>query len=139
MWRVIAFSLVLSAAFIGGIFNPFIALLGYVWFALFRPQEWLWFDVSGWRFSLWLGMLLLIRSALSGYLPNLTHRHSIAMVAVGVVAIVAHQQAIRPDISLQWLDFLLRLLIVAMLAISLLDTPRRLYWFSTTMALSFGF
>ena len=139
MLRVIAFSLVFGTAFIGGIFNPFIALLGYAWFALFRPQEWLWFDVSGWRFSFWLGILLLVRSALSGYLPNLTHRHSIAMVLVGLTAVIAHQGALRPDISLQWLDFFLRLIVVSLVAISLLDSTNRLYWFATTMALSFGF
>lgn len=139
MLRVIAFSLVMIVAFVGGILNPFIALLGYTWFALFRPQEWLWFDVSAWRFSLWLGLLLIIRSAVSGYLPNLTHRHSLMMVTVGLAAVVAHQQAIRPEISLQWLDFFLRLLIVALVAISLVDSTQRLYWFATAMALSFGF
>jgi hypothetical protein len=139
MLRVIAFTIILTIAFIGGFINPFIALLGYTWFALFRPQEWLWFDVSGFRFSLFLGILLLVRSAASGYLPNLTHRHSLAMVGALGAAVLAHQTAIRSEISAEWLDFLFRLVVVALVAVSLVDSNRRLYWFVATMALSFGF
>lgn len=139
MLRTLIFSGVITAFLVGGLANPFFALLGYVWFALFRPQEWVWIDISAFRFSLVLGVLLLVRSAISGYVPTLTHRHALATLGIFVAACVAHLSAVRPDVSASWLDYFARLGVVTMLVISLVDSEERIYWLITTIALSFGF
>ena len=61
--------------------NRFAALLLYVWFALFRPQEWMWVDVSAFRLSLLLGVLLVVPSLFTGIFPNLSHPLSLGTVA----------------------------------------------------------
>jgi hypothetical protein len=76
---------VLCAFVVGGVasvVSPFGALLFYVWFALFRPQEWLWIDITGYRPSLLIGVALVIRSLVSGVLPNLSHPLCAASVAI---------------------------------------------------------
>ena len=32
----------------------------YLWFALFRPQDWIWIDITSLRLSMVLGIILLV-------------------------------------------------------------------------------
>lgn len=129
----------ISFAIISGLITPFGALLGYIWFALFRPQEWVWVDISAFRFSLVLGMLLLLRSAIARRMPNITHPNSMAMLAFLGVSLVAQQGAVAPRVGWQWLEFLMWLVLVTLLLISIVDTQRRMWMTILTISASFGF
>ena len=61
-------------------FSWFAALLLYLWYALFRPQEFTWIDFSALHVSFVLGILLVIPSLLSGILPNLSHPLSVSAI-----------------------------------------------------------
>jgi probable O-glycosylation ligase (exosortase A-associated) len=119
--------------------NRFAALLLYLWFALFRPQEWMWFDVTSWRLSLMLGMLLVVPSIVTGILPNLTHPLSLGGVLFLVCALLGQINAFNPAAGWLWLDFFARLLTVSLLAVTLINTPRRYVLTLLVIASSFGF
>jgi putative inorganic carbon (HCO3(-)) transporter len=121
------------------LFNRFFALLLYLWFALFRPQEWLWVDISQLRLSLILGLILLVPALATGLLPNLTHPLSIGALLFVLSSLVAHVSAVDPMTSWFWIDYLVRLVVVCLLSVTLITTPRRFVIVLAVIALSFGF
>lgn len=129
---------IIVAAIVFALVNPFGALLAYQWFAYFRPQEWVWTDISGFRFSMVLGLILVLRCLASGVLPNITHRFSIGMLLFLLTGIVAQVNAMRPDIGWQWIDHFARLALLSMLIVSLVNTPRRLLLAVAVIAVSLG-
>ena len=121
------------------LFSRFFALQLYLWFALFRPQEWLWVDISHLRLSLVLGLILLIPALVTGVLPNLTHPLSIGALLFVVSSLIAHVGAVDPVTSWFWIDYLVRLVVVCLLSVTLITTPRRFIVVLAVIALSFGF
>jgi probable O-glycosylation ligase (exosortase A-associated) len=119
--------------------NRFAGLLLYLWFALFRPQEWMWFDVTRWRLSLILGILLVGPSIVMGVFPNLTHPLSLGGLLFLVCALLGQINAFNPAVGWMWLDFFARLLIVSLLAVTLINTRRRYFLTLLVIACSFGF
>ena len=119
--------------------NRYVGLLLYVWFALFRPQEWLWMDISFLRPSLIIGLLLVIPSLLTAVLPNVTHPIAIAAAMFVFFSAIAQLVAVDAQLAWMWLDYLVRLVIICLFAITLTTTPRRFVALMTVMAVSFGF
>ena len=136
-------SLLILAILVPGVFialaNRFFALQLYLWFALFRPQEWLWVDISQLRLSLVLGLILLLPAVATGILPNFTHPISIGALLFVLSTLVAQVGAIDPAAGWFWIDYLVRLVVVCLLAVSLITTPRRFITVLAVIALSFGF
>src|SRR5262245_15560467 len=122
-----------------GFFNRFVALLLYLWFALFRPQEFVWYDISQLHLSLVVGVLLVLPALLTGTLPNLTHPLSVGCALFLASGLVAQFNAVNPAIGWIWLDYLGRLVLVSLLAVTLITTPRRFIRTIAVMAGSFGF
>ena len=121
------------------LFNRFAALSLYVWFALFRPQEFLWFDISEWHLSLWIGALLVIPALLTGVFPNFTHVLSIGSMLFLFSGLLAQSNAFDSMLAWAWLDYLARLILVSLLAVTLISTRRRFLWMVGIIAGSFGF
>lgn len=115
------------------------ALLLYLWFAFFRPQDWMWYDITSLRPSLVLGLVLLIPSVFSGILPNLTHPLSIGCLLFLLSTLTAQFNAVNAQVGWEWIDFLARLILVSLLTISLITTPRRLLGVVAVVAGSLGF
>jgi len=138
----------LRSLFILGIMVPgviaalrdrFAALLLYLWFALFRPQEWLWVDVSSLRLSLVLGVILVVPALATGVWPNLSHPLSIGTVAFLVSGILAQFGATDPAMGLAWLDFQTRLTVICLIAVTLITTRQRLLLTLAVVGGSLGF
>ena len=119
--------------------DRFWALLLYLWFALFRPQEWMYWDISALRPSLILGIILIVPALATGTIPNATHAISLSAIAFFFAALVAQTNVVVPAIGWQWLDYYFRLLIVTLLLVTLVDSPRRFRWTVLVIAGSFGF
>lgn len=119
--------------------NRYVALLLYVWFGLFRPQDWMWLDISAFQPSLILGIVLVVPALLLGTYPNLSHPLSIAGVGFLMTTLVAQANAAVPAIGWYWVDFLVRLLVVSLLAVTIVSTERRFLGFLAVIACSFGF
>jgi putative inorganic carbon (HCO3(-)) transporter len=124
--RFILFFILLIPGLIAGLFSRFAALLVYIGFAMFRPQEWVFTDITWLRLSLVSGLILVVPSLLTGVFPNLTHPISIGSVLFLVSALVGQFNAVRPDIGWHWLDYMARLILVCLLAVTILNTRKRL-------------
>jgi probable O-glycosylation ligase (exosortase A-associated) len=139
MLRSILVILILIPGMIAGLRDRFAALQLYIWFALFRPQEWLWVDVTAFRLSLMVGLILVIPCLLTGVLPELTHPLSIGAVLFLFTALGAQVSAYRPDIGWTWIDYIARLILVSTLAVRLISTRQRFVVTLAVIAGSFGF
>jgi putative inorganic carbon (HCO3(-)) transporter len=120
------------------VFNRFAALLLYLWFALFRPQDWLWMDITRFRLSMVLGALLIGPSLLTGIGPNLTHPLSIGGVLFLACALLAQMNAFAPAVGWAWIDFYVRLLVVCLFLVTLAKTPKRIVAVLAVVACSLG-
>src|SRR5205814_181587 len=87
--------LILAVGVIAALRSRFGALQLYVWFALFRPQEWLWFDISDYRLSTVLGALLVLPSVATGLLPVITHPISLASLGFLGTSLIAQTVPVK--------------------------------------------
>jgi probable O-glycosylation ligase (exosortase A-associated) len=124
---------------IAGLRDRFPALLLYVWFALFRPQEWLWIDVTALRLSLVLALILIGPALTTGIWPNLTHPLSIGTIAFLMMGMLAQFGAMDPETGWAWLDFQTRLTFICLLSITLVDTRDRFVKLMAVVGCSLGF
>ena len=139
MLRSLFIIVIMSVGIVAGLFNRFAALLLYIWFALFRPQEWLWVDITSLHLSLVLGLLLVIPSLGTGVLPDLTHPISIGMILFLLSSLVAQVSAVNAAVGWEWIDYLARLMLVSLLATTLVSTRRRFVLVLATAGVSIGF
>ena len=130
---------ILVPGFVLALKNRFAALLMYLWFAFFKPQDWMWIDISSLRLSLVFGAVLLVPSVFSGIWPNMTHPLSVGTALFLVTAIVSHFNAPNQEIALYWLDYFGRLTVICLFAVSLMTTPRRVVAVLAVIAGSLGF
>jgi putative inorganic carbon (HCO3(-)) transporter len=125
--------------FYAAVRSRYAALLMYLWFALFRPQEWIWVDITSLRLSLVLGLVLLGPALLAGQFPNITHPLSIGMILFFCSEVLSQLTAVRVDVGWQWIDFTLRLFIACMLLVTLVTNSLRLLGVIAVIGGSLGF
>jgi len=130
---------ILVPGFVAALRNRYAALLMYLWFALFRPQDWLWIDITSLRLSMVLGVMLLVPSIATGLLPNMSHPLTVGMALFLTSSLVSQIGAVRPDIGWMWIDFAARLLIASMLLVTLTSESRRLVGVVAVIGGSLGF
>src|SRR5262245_29465788 len=82
--------------------NRFAALLLFLWFALFRPRDWLWIDVTSFRLSLVIGLVLIVPCFLTRALPDLRHPLGAGVMAFFVLAILGLPFAVDPQVTWEW-------------------------------------
>jgi putative inorganic carbon (HCO3(-)) transporter len=139
MLRTLFVVAILGAGTVAALRNRFAAFLMYWWFALFRPEEWMWWDISFLRPSLMLGLILVVPSLLTGAFPNLTHPLSVGALAFLMTAVLAQANAVSPAISWPWVDYLFRLVLISLIGTTLIDTSKRFKLALAVIAGSFGF
>lgn len=139
MLRSLFILAILIPGFFAALRSRYAALLMYLWFALFRPQDWLWVDITSLRLSMVLGIVLLAPAIMTGLLPNMTHPLSIGMTLFFASSLLSQVGAVRPDIGWTWIDFLLRLFLACMLLVTLSSDARRLVGIVAVIAGSLGF
>ncbi len=118
--------------------NRYFALLMYLWFALFRPQDWLWIDITPLRLSVVYGAILVVPALIASTYPNVSHPISVGMIVFFGSTVLAQMNAVRPDIGWTWVDFLLRLLVACLMLTTLAADIRRLYGVIAVLACSLG-
>ena len=139
MLRTILVFAILVPGVIASLSNRFAALLMYLWFAMFRPQDFIWFDITNLRLSVLLGLILVVPALFSGIVPDVKHPLSAGMVLFVLAAGLAQLATRYPENSWPWLDQLVRLVVVTLLAIRLVDTPRRFLLVIAVITVSLGF
>jgi probable O-glycosylation ligase (exosortase A-associated) len=131
--------LVLCVGIYGAFRSRFAALLLYFWFAFFRPQEWVYFDLAALHLSFGIALLLIIPSLASGIWPNLTHPLAVGMMLFLGATLLSQIQAVNAAIGWQWIEYMVTLIGVALLSISLIRTRRQLLLAVAVIAGSLGF
>src|SRR6476659_8459848 len=126
MLRSVFILAILVPGLLASIRSRYAALVMYLWFALFRPQDWLWIDITSLRLSLVLGVLLLLPGLVSGIVPNLTHPLSVGMIMFFLSALVSQAHAVNPEFGWVWVDFLGRLLLACMMITTLANNSKRI-------------
>lgn len=139
MLRTLFVAAILVPGFYYALRNRFAAVMLYLWFGLFRPQEWVWFDLTQYRVSFIIALVAIVPSLLTGILPNLTHPLSLGALAFLVMTLVSQVNAVAPDVAWPWIDFMSRLILVSLLMVTLIDSKRRFTWAVAVIAGSFGF
>ncbi len=140
MLRLLLVGSVLAVGLLASLWSRFAALLTYVWFALFRPQEWLWTAaVAELRLSLVVAVMLIGPSLLTGVFPNVTHPLSILTLAFLAVAGIAQATTVWHAWSWPWVDQFIRLVLVVLLTTTIVNTRRRALIFMAVLAGSLGF
>ena len=139
MLRLVFVGCILLVGLVAAIKSRFGALLLYIWFALFRPQEWVWTDITALRLSVTLGLLLVVPSLLTGIMPTVTHPLSVGAMAFLVSALVAQRNAIDAELGWYWCGFLAKLIVVCLFLITLTSTRKRLVALLAVISGSFGF
>ena len=136
-------SLLVVAVMVPGVYfalrNRFAALLLYIWFGLFRPQDWLWIDVTDLRLSLLLGVMLVLPSFMGGIWPNLTHPLSVGTFAFLMTGLLAQFGAVDPDVGWEWIDFQTRLTLISLMTVTLITTRQRMVLAVAVVGGSLGF
>jgi len=136
-------SLLVVAVMVPGVYfalrNRFAALLLYIWFGLFRPQDWLWIDVTSLRLSLLLGVMLVLPPFMGGIWPNLTHPLSVGTFAFLMTGLLAQFGAVDPDVGWEWIDFQTRLTLISLMTVTLITTRQRMVLAVAVVGGSLGF
>jgi probable O-glycosylation ligase (exosortase A-associated) len=119
--------------------SRFAALLLYLWFALFRPQEWAWGEITHLRLSFVTAVALIVPALLSGAWPNLSHPLTFGSVALLGTALIAQIFAVNSAAG--WTAFypLAVAIVISLLMVRLIDTRQRFVAVVTVMAGSIGF
>ena len=139
MLRSLLVLAVLVPGFFAALMDGYAGLMMYLWFALFRPQDWLWIDITSLRVSMVLGIVMLGRSLISGFVPNVTHPLTLGIALMVCSSIITQTSAVRPDIGWIWIDFFVRLALSCMMLVALARDARKLYGVLAVICLSLGF
>jgi len=130
---------ILVPGLVAALASSYWALLMYLWFALFRPQDWLWIDITSLRVSMVLGVVLMVRSVTTGILPNITNPITLGMLLLVGSSIVTQSDAVRPDIGWNWIDVFSRLVLSCMMVVALAGDAKKLFGVLTVICGSMGF
>jgi len=130
---------VLVPGLVAAVASSYWALMMYLWYALFRPQDWLWIDINSLRLSLVIGVVMMVRSLTSGVFPNVTNPLTLGMALLVVSSIVTNTTAVRPDIGWIWIDYLFRLALSSLMVAAIATDGKRLYGILTVICASMGF
>jgi probable O-glycosylation ligase (exosortase A-associated) len=139
MLRTLFIVLVIAVGLVGALRSRFMGLLLYLWFALFRPQEFTWVDFSSLHLSLVIGIVFVVPCLLTGEWPDVSHPLSIGGLTFLLTALVAQIGCVNQDVGWYWLDFMARLLLVCLLCITLTNSRERFLAVLAVVSLSFGF
>jgi putative inorganic carbon (HCO3(-)) transporter len=116
-------------------------MLSYWWFAYFRPQDWIWLDVSKFRLPLVAALLFVIPSLLRGVFPEIKDKLAIFMLlflGTGILSKVANGcsdifQVINP------MQQLVVMFICVFMTIRVVDSKLRLFYLIAVIGLSLSF
>jgi len=131
--------LIVGSGLLVSMWSRFVALLLYLWFALFRPQEWSWGALNQLHLSYVIGLALVVPSFLTGAWPTVNHPLALGSLAMLAMALIAQIGVVDPASGWQSMDPLAVAILVSLLMVRLIDTRDRLLWTVMVMAGSLGF
>lgn len=137
--RAAAVILIVAFGLLAMIRTRFAGLNLYVWFALFRPQEFAWGEVDSLRLSLVVAVTFIGSSIATGIFPDVTHPLSFLMVLFLAPILLAQLTAVDPAVGWFWFQVLLTIIVISLFSVRLTDTRKRFIWLLCIVAGSLGF
>lgn len=124
---------------VGGLLNPVIALLGYMWYSLMRP------DALAWQEGMYPYSLVFAIVTLFGswrYLPNLgrwiTNPFVWSLLLLQIPMVLSIQYALDPALAGEAYMKYLRILVVCLMIPLFVQTEKHFRWMMLTMVISLG-
>src|SRR6516225_4098607 len=139
MLRLTFVVIVFAIGVVAALRSRFAALVFYVWYALFRPQEWVWTDIDAYRLSTILGALLVIPCLMTGVWPVIGHPIAIGAVSFLATCLISQHGALNPEVGWYWIEFMAKLILISLIAVRLTSTAQRLVALVGAIVASFGF
>jgi putative inorganic carbon (hco3(-)) transporter len=119
--------------------NHFFAMLFYWWLAIFRPQDWIYIDVSSLRLSEVAASLLIAGSLVRGKLPRVSGPIAYLMLLLLALEALATSTVGCGWQGSHWLGSLTRMFLLLYFTDRLLETPRHVLLLMAVIGLSLGF
>ena len=115
-------------------------LWAYWWLGFFRPDEWASDNmVVEYKISLVLALILVARAITLGKIKRLNNFAVWAMAVIVLGGSVAHFNAYNPELSQKWLENFASIAIISTIAISLINSDRKLFVSVAIIAVSIGY
>lgn len=129
--------------FLFSMMSQFAAMYTYWWFAIFRPQEWVWGSViSDLKLTLVIAALFLGQAIYRKKIPRIDNSISILILTLLLAATAANLFVGCSDIytvRTRTLTELFVLVLVVLITAEIIEQKKHLYWLITVIALSIGF
>ncbi len=132
----------LSFILIGmALFSPIeYGLWAYWWIGFFRPDEWATDNfVVEYKISLVLALILVARGMALGKIKRVNNIAVWSMAVIVLGGSVAHLNAYNPELSQKWLENFASIAIISTVAISLINSERKLFVSVAIIAVSIGY
>ena len=135
--------LLFAVSCIGGLFRPHIGLIGYYGFALLQPQwNWRWSLPPDFPFQKYIAGATIIGFFICGRRNRLAGATLNACLALGLflaLAFLSAQFTIGPARTQFYMSVMWKLVVMAILAVLILDTPQKLVWMMWILILAQGY
>ena len=132
---------IIGVIFIMALRSSMAGMLSYWWFAYFRPQEWIWLDVSKFRLPLVATILFVVPSLIRGFFPEVKDKLAILMLlflGTGIISEVVNgcgeQLKVIDEVQLLSVLFL-----CVFLTVRIVDSKLRLFYLIAVFGLSLSF
>jgi len=109
--------------------SNFVAMLMYWWFGIFRPHEWMWWDVSSLRLPLMAAALFILPMCLKGMLPSFKDNIAKLLCLLIILAVVSTLVVGCNFAFPVNLEAAITLLVVTLFSSRLLIEPRHVFIF----------
>ena len=129
---------------VAGIFRPWIALVGFYGCVLLEPTwNWRWSIPQDFAFQKYLAASAILGFVLTGFPGNkLCKPLPRAMLSLSVFLAIAYVSAMRsidPVASKFWMSNMWKIVVMALLAVRLLDTPKKIWTFLLVLSFAQGY
>ena len=115
----------------------------YWWFGIFRPQDWVWHDLSGFRLPLIAAIIFVVPSLFSRKIPRFNNPLAILMIGYCLMAAFANFLngcSIEGfDVRTRTVTELLILVYVVLLCVQVIETRKTMFGLMLVVALSLAF
>jgi putative inorganic carbon (HCO3(-)) transporter len=124
-------------------FRPYVGLLTFTWLAYMRAQDLCWGFARTIRFSFFVSLALILGFLVNErgkalFLKDLRCWIIVALVLLSAASISTSYTGFDPVVTNYFIEYV-KVIFIALITTTLLDTREKLRWFCWTIALSLGF
>jgi len=119
--------------------SHYAAMLMYWWFGIFRPHEWMWWNLSSLRLPLIAAFIFLVPTLLRGKFPRIDNSVAVILLAWALLVFASELITGCDWTSPRSLKYVLTLVVVVLLTDRVIDTRGKIFGLMLTSAFSLTF